>query len=239
MPNSGKAGGCCFEVMSALEEALREGESLASKYIKGRKGRLPDGEEARPNGQAFEESEENQRPKRVLQELGQDLHNAKAPNLEIISEKPEHRFIAYLRAQGMSVMEIFKQFGGQTNEKCQPVSGTGEYSYAWLTQICRQPWFQARVIAIMEAAGMDVVQQTLKAECLDSVHTLVELRDNAKTESVRASAANSILDRFLGKPTQKIETKSEIKHGQLEDDASKLQEELDQVESELKARGLS
>lgn len=215
-------------------------EALTEKYLPGRKGRLPDGEEARPNDQEFKETEENQRPNRILNELGQGLHNAKAPNLEILTEKPEHRFIAYLRAQGMSTVELFRHFGGETTERGQPISGTGEYSYSWLSQITRQPWFQARVLSIMETAGLDAVQQTLKAECLPSVLKLVEIRDNDKTPAaVQVSAVNSLLDRFLGKPLQKVETKNEHKYGQLEDDASKLQAELDQVESELKARGLS
>ena len=222
--------------MSTAASALKEG--LSEKYVMGRRGRLSDGPTAAPNRQAFVETEQNMAPQRLAQELGESLHNQKKPNLEIISEKPEHRFIAYLRAQGKSVMEIFMHFGGKVDAQRKPMSGTGEYSYVWLTQICRQPWFQARVVSIMQDAGLNIVQKTLEMEVLPSIHKLVELRDGEKVPpAVAKSAADSLLDRFLGKPTQKIETEQTIKHGRLEDDAVKIQSELEAVEAQIKALG--
>ena len=38
----------------------------------------------------------------------------------------------------------------------------------------------------------------------DSIHTLVTLRDHAKSEQVRLQAANSLLDRGHGRPRQEL-----------------------------------
>lgn len=220
--------------MSDAMTALKEG--LSTKYVMGRRGRLSDGATAAPNAQLFKQTEENMAPKRLAQELGESFHGQKEPNLEIKTERPEHRFIAYLRAQGKSVLEIFLHFGGQVDVQRKPISGTGEYSYAWLSQICRQPWFQARVVAIMQDAGLDIVQKTLEMEVLPSIQKLVELRE-CGVKPVEKSAADSLLDRFLGKPTQKIETEQTIKHGRLEDDAEKITSELEAVEAQIRALG--
>ena len=57
------------------------------------------------------------------------LFNAREPNLAIMHEKPEHRLLLWMKAQGASNREIAYQSG---------------YTEAWLSQLFRQPWAQSR-----------------------------------------------------------------------------------------------
>lgn len=122
---------------------------------------------------------------------GQGLFNARTPNLAILHEKPEHRLLLWAKAQGASNREISQQSG---------------YTEPWLSQLFRQPWAQTILVEMMTAAGMDVVQQTLKAAAPDSVFKLIELRDDPDTPAaVQAKVCDSLLDRYLGKPNQRVE----------------------------------
>jgi hypothetical protein len=119
------------------------------------------------------------------------LHNDTQPNLGIIHEKPEHRALVYMKAQGLS------------NRECCERTG---YSDAWMSQICRQPWFRTALIRELKNAGVDAVRKCIQAAALDSVFTLIDLRDDVKAPaSVRSRNADSLLDRYLGKATQHLE----------------------------------
>jgi len=118
------------------------------------------------------------------------MFNQKAPNLAILHEKPEHRIALFLKAQGCSNKEIAEKTG---------------YTYPWVSQLMRQPWARQRLVKEISAAGRDVVKELIASAASDSVFKLIELRDTADNESVQRAASDSLLDRFLGKPTQKIE----------------------------------
>lgn len=156
----------------------------------------------------------------IEQDYAQDpdaLYNSKAPNLAILHEKPEHRVIIFLKAQGLSYREISDRTG---------------HTIPWISQVLRQPWARARLVKEIQSAGRDAVQELIKAAAEDSVFTLIEQRDNEKAKPAeRINAANSLLDRFLGKPTQKVEshiTTSNLKT--IED----LERQLKDVEAEEK-----
>lgn len=152
----------------------------------------------------------------VMEELSLDsLHGAKLPNLAIEHEKPEHRLILILKFQGLSNTEIAKQTG---------------YTDSWISQICRQPWFRVRLMGMFEEAGQDALQKLIEVEAPNSLQTLVVLRDSAESEQVRASCAIHILDRHMGKPTQKTEVKSQVTHtiAKMED----IDRQLAEVEAE-------
>jgi lambda repressor-like predicted transcriptional regulator len=121
------------------------------------------------------------------------LFETRRPNLVVLNEKPEHRLCIWLKVQGFSNREISERTG---------------YTQPWLSQLFRQPWARQRIVSELQKAGKDSLQEILKASAEDSVYTLIELRDTAENESVRKSAASDLLDRFLGKPTQKIEQTS-------------------------------
>lgn len=158
----------------------------------------------------------------ALTEYRQDtdaLHNAQAPNLVITHEKPEHRIILLLKLRGLSNTEIAKNMGM-----------TGP----WVSQVTRQPWFQARLTELLHEAGQEIIEERIKVEANKSFDTLVELRDNPNAPAaVRANVAMNIIDRHLGKPTQRTENVSNIFHvsTKLED----LEEQLKEVEAAEKA----
>jgi len=118
--------------------------------------------------------------------------NGKNPNLAILHEKPEHRVLLMLKAQGMSNREIAKRSG---------------YTEAWMSQLFRQPWATALLSEFITDAGLDVLDTMIKAEAVPSLLRLVEVRDmelNPKTASVIASSCVSLLERHLGKPVQQV-----------------------------------
>ena len=148
--------------------------------------------------------------------------NARDPNLAIQHEKPEHRLLLWMKAQGASNREIAQQSG---------------YTQPWISQLMRQPWAQQRLVEFMSEAGMDVVQQTLKAAAPDSVFTLIALRDDTATPpAVRRSAADSLLDRYLGKPHQSIDVRNTqvvAPTGDIDEQLSKLQTEVARLEGKV------
>lgn len=140
------------------------------------------------------------------------------PNFAILEEKPLHRIIVYLKAQGLSNVEISKRTG---------------YTQPWVSQVTRQPWFRLRLTQELREAGADAISTLLKANALDSVYTLVELRDDQDApKAVRKAAADSLLDRYLGKPTQKVET--EEKRPPSTEELHKLNREIEQLDKQLK-----
>lgn len=166
------------------------------------------------------------------------LHNPAEPSVPIIREKFEHRALAYMRAQGMSRKDIFERLGGQFNEKRQPISGTGKYSYVHLGNIFNQPWFRKTVLELMHEAGFDQVESAIQVELPTAVETIVEVMNNKKASpSSRLSAANSLLDRGLGKPVQRVEQNNTNSHTHVIEDARELDREIEKVEQELKQLG--
>lgn len=120
------------------------------------------------------------------------LFNERRPNLVILHEKPEHRIIIYLKCQGLSNREIAQRL---------------DKTDAWISQVLRQPWARERIVEELAGQGKDAIGEIIKAASVDSVYTLIEMRDNEFAKpSERISAANILLDRYLGKPLQKVET---------------------------------
>lgn len=119
------------------------------------------------------------------------LFNRKEPNLAIQHEKPEHRLAIMLKAtKGMSNREIARVLG---------------YTDAWVSQLFRQPWAQERLLTEMRSDGGDSIKALIEAEAANNVFTLIEVRDAAATPpAVKATVANSLLDRFMGKAPEKV-----------------------------------
>jgi hypothetical protein len=116
--------------------------------------------------------------------------NAKDPNLAILHERPEHRNMIWMKARGSSNAEIARVCG---------------YTDAWVSQVLRQPWAQRVLLDEMNKAGRDELHTILEGAAADSLLKLIELRDTAPP-TVAKAAADSLLDRYLGKPTQRVET---------------------------------
>jgi len=170
------------------------------------------------NKQAWKNNPELQA---IQPEVKDDFFNVKQPTMILQSENPTHRLMCYLKAQGLSNREIALR-----TDKSEP----------WVSQVLRQPWARKRIAEEMQASGRDAIETVITAAAEDSVYKLIELRDEAKQQNVQLAAANALLDRFLGKPTQKVE--SEVKTTIQSTDVAELQNELAAAEAELKRRGL-
>jgi transcriptional regulator with XRE-family HTH domain len=145
------------------------------------------------------------------------LFNSKDPNLVIRHEKPEHRIVIFLKAQGKSNREIAARTG---------------MTEAWVSQILRQPWARARLLTEIREAGRDGVNELLKGAVADSILKVIEIRDTAEKESDQLSAAKDILDRFLGKPTQRVESHN-TNLNITPKDMSELDREIADIEAEI------
>lgn len=108
-------------------------------------------------------------------------------------EQPWHRAAAYHYASAkMSLKAI--------SEAC-------DVCYKSVLDLAKNPWWQETVNEIMAKNGAQDVMDLFKAEQVNSLVTLIEIRDNDKVPSaVRRASAVDILDRYMGKPTQRIET---------------------------------
>lgn len=156
-----------------------------------------------------------------------DLYNPKPhadPN-DILRERPEHRMVLHLKMAGNSNQEIAEIMG---------------YSYGHVAKITRQKWFLKAFATIAAENGKDALDELFKSEGLNSVHTLIEIRDdpNAKHADRRLSAEH-LLDRFLGKPTQKSESNVNYYKSptELGDAASETEAEIKKLEKELSLGG--
>ena len=62
----------------------------------------------------------------------------------------------------------------------------------------------------MAEYGSKDIMELLRAEQINSLCTIIEIRDDPKaSKNTRALCAKDILDRTLGKPTQRVEVSSE------------------------------
>jgi hypothetical protein len=151
------------------------------------------------------------------------LHNDRAPSTAIQKETPEHRHIVTLKAMGMTNGEI-AEATGRTN--------------ANISTILRQPWARQRLVKLISDAGKDPLKVILESAAVDSIQKLIELRDDPSTpKPVVKASCDSLLDRFLGKPTQHIESKSEVTN--VPADLKRIEEELAAVAAEEQRLGVS
>jgi hypothetical protein len=153
---------------------------------------------------------------------GDMLHGDLPPAQVINKEQPIHVLMCYMLASGKTVPEI----AAATN-----------YAVASVRNIERQPWFRKRYLSIVREKGGDTVKAFLDTQVMPSLEVLVEIRD-ANQElrpHVSAAAANSILDRALGKAVQQVQTENHnFEHGKTVDE---VDAQLNAVTQELKSRG--
>lgn len=119
------------------------------------------------------------------------LFNDSDPFHVVVHEQPYHRIMVILKAEGKSNREVAALTG---------------YTESTVCTAGKQPWFRLRLIQYLNEAGKDQIAALLKGAATDSVYTLIELRDSqTASPAVRKSAADSLLDRWIGKPVQKVE----------------------------------
>lgn len=156
----------------------------------------------------------------------EDLHGLSMHSgLQLQAEKPEHRIVLWMKAQGYSNREI--------------AAATG-YTPTHIGTITAQPWFRKKVAEIINSEGRDAVKVMLQGEVMPSIELLRTVRDDPTAKkSDRVTAAKDLLDRFLGKPTVHVETNNTSKVTSISADRARLEEEARQNEAALRARGIS
>lgn len=139
--------------------------------------------------------------------------------------------------QPIVMLAAFMAAAGRTRSEICAAVGR---SPTWLQNIRQQPAFKKRVEDMCREAGKDMVKATLEGMVLPSIETLNDICQNPNERSTaRVAAANSILDRFLGKPTQVIESTSKLNISTAASTADAVKHELAQIDEELKARGVN
>ena len=170
----------------------------------------------KPNSQLYQGSALQELFSQV-EPLEDGLFNAKEPNLQVKHEKPEHRYLLWMKAQGASNREIAEQSG---------------YTEPWLSQVFRQPWAQAMLVQMLKESGKSVLDQTLmiiQGEVINSLQKLVEVRDDPDSpKAVQRACCVDIIEQFLGKPKQKVE----VAQGGSSDSVEELDKRLAELEKQ-------
>ena len=128
-------------------------------------------------------------------------------------EQPWHRMAAYMLNAGRTNSEIAMAAGVRPGE---------------VSILKSQRWFQELCATIANDDGEEVLG-SLKAEALNSINKLVELRDFSESDAIQLSAARTLLEQSHGKPTQKIISDVTARR------ATSPREEMDQLTEELAA----
>lgn len=132
-------------------------------------------------------------------------------------EKPIHRAMICLYVEGHTIKDIASRLG---------------YSPQRVSQVLKQPWAKVIMREMLHAAGAEAIYNFLKGQAADSLLTITELRDNPNVPpATRLAASNSLLDRLLGKPTQRVETYSTNLNVSSED-AMEMEAELQRLREE-------
>lgn len=151
------------------------------------------------------------------------LHGDTVPAISISTEKPIHRMMIYLHAQGASLKDIAKHTG---------------YDYAYVTQVMKQPWARSRLMTILKENGQDAVRHFLTNEVAPSLEVLRDVRDSSTASAqARIAASNSILDRALGKPTVTVEASNTNRN--VPADMQRIEADLAAVRAQLESKGAS
>lgn len=144
------------------------------------------------------------------------LFNSKDPNLAILHEKAEHRLVIFMKAKGCSNREIAAASG---------------FTEPWISQILRQPWARQRLVDEISKVGRSQINTVLEGAALDSVFTLIDIRDSEKVQpAVRRAACVDLLDRFLGKPKQQVEVTTD---SDATSDPKELEREIEANQKEI------
>lgn len=138
-------------------------------------------------------------------------------------ERFQHRLMLWHKINGLSNKEIALVMGYHPNT---------------VSDITRQPWFQEAFVRLAEEMGKDRVQTVLEGEVLPAIERTVALAKSSESDAVRLAANKEILDRFLGKATVKVESKSTVDVTTTTHDAAALLREQARLNEQLKASGL-
>lgn len=124
---------------------------------------------------------------------------------------------------------IQMSLAGMTNLEISEVTG---YSENWVSDILRQPWARAQILAATKAEGFELKQYLAKEgmNCLKNLVAVANRDDIKPADYINANA--KVVDRWLGKETQ-VFTINDSKPEELPDDDldRRIRERLDAATS--------
>jgi len=136
-------------------------------------------------------------------------------------EKPWHRFALNMAARAkMSSEDIAKTLGCDKRI---------------VQALFRQDWFKHRYEELVGRSAGTLYEVLLDGEDVNSLMTIIELRDNPKiAPNIRLACARDILDRIKGKPVQHVQTEASVINDKtgIEDMQAELAQ-LDKQQEEL------
>ncbi len=114
----------------------------------------------------------------------------KAPKTPIQRERPRHILVSELLARGFTPKEVAALTG---------------YSQLRIYFLQQQPWIQQRIVMRIEKSVESALKEFLDREVVRSLEVVKEIRDNPEVRAAdRLAAAQAILDRRFGRPSQPI-----------------------------------
>lgn len=146
------------------------------------------------------------------------FHNAKAI-VVLQTEKPWHRYALHLAARAkMSAVDIAQVL---------------QVSPASVRTLFRQEWFQKQYDTLVSSRADTLYEQLMEGEDVNSLLTLIELRDNPNVKApTRAACAFDILDRMKGKAIQRSMSVSTTLQSKQDIDALKAEYALLEAEEQ-------
>jgi hypothetical protein len=100
--------------------------------------------------------------------------------------------------------------------------------------LLRQPWFQKKVTTLLAKEGNKDIARLFQGEQYSSLVTVTKLRDDPEVPAaVRLAASKDILDRVLGKPTQRVEMSHEVVSDDPVSEVQRLEEENNRLRGQL------
>lgn len=158
--------------------------------------------------------------------VGSDLNGgvfvgARDPQWDLEHEQPWHRMCAHFFSMGDTAKAVANKVG-----RSQPA----------VHNLLRQPWFQKLVTQMMAERGDKDISKLFMAEQFNNYSTLVEIRDNPNTPtSLKMKVSQDMLDRSMGKATQRVEMSREVVSSDPVAEFNRLESENVRLRKELGA----
>jgi hypothetical protein len=138
------------------------------------------------------------------------LHGDWRPQRELSKERPYHRIMLYMKAQGASCKKIAEAMGMHAST---------------VANTCSQSWFIKDLAQLLHASGKGNIDSLLKIMAEDAAQVAYEIMQTSASESMRAKSAFEILKLAQGSKITVLH--AEKKDGKLlEEEAKRLDEEI-------------
>ncbi len=121
------------------------------------------------------------------------LFNQRSAAYELQAERPEHRAMVLLKAQGFSNMEIAAKMGVSSSTVATAV---------------KQPWAVKMILEELTKCGREEIVAMFQVAKTEVAQNMIDMATGKKENvpaAVQKAACDSVIDRLLGKATQPID----------------------------------